>query len=122
MSYTLDLDKCKNLPACRGQYTTGTSYCALGKLFVGLGLPVPTVTEEGIIIGSSQSSDFIVAVGKAINDLDWISKVTNINDSKDGNLRDNHERAFRLAYNTVMESGLVTLAKTSEPVLSNDLA
>ena len=107
----LDLDKCKDLKSCRAVYRAGDSYCAMGKLLYGLDMQIPYMSD-GYHIASDKVNDFIVEVGKNINNMRWMQEVTDINDAP-GDLRENSEKAFRLAVNYVLQSGLVQLKACS---------
>jgi hypothetical protein len=105
---TLDLDKCKDLRPCRQVYQAGDAYCAMGKIFLALGFPIPVLTDS-MHVTSKETNDFIVAVGREVNNMAWAKEVSDMNDSLEGNLRDNHERAFRLGVDYVLRSKLVQL-------------
>ena len=111
--YELDLDKYKDLPPIRHVYSAGGSYCALAKLMVACGVEPPTPFGEGGFYQSSPATaDFISGITSKVQNKNWAREVMEINDA-DGDLRVNHERAFRLAVNTAVESGLVKLKNST---------
>jgi hypothetical protein len=112
--YTIDLDKFKDAPPCRFHYQAGEAYCALGKLMASCGLELPIPFGDGIHETPPATKTFLEGIGHKVTNKSWMTEVMTINDSWEGTLKDNHEKAFRLAVNTAIDSGLVTIKKQVE--------
>lgn len=115
LMYELDLSV-RDLPSCRIAYSAGGSYCAFGKLLKGLGLPVPFKSDCGWTVDPA-TQDFTVVVAEAIKEPGWHQDVTALNDSFNGDFHKNHVRAFDMAVEKALRSGLVTI-KTRELCLA----
>lgn len=103
--YTLDLDKCKDLPNTTHTFRSpGGGYCAVGKVLYGIDL-IPKETGFGKWV---PVYDFLAEVGRSLDDFNWAGEVYELNDNHE------YERAFRKAVDCVLRSGLVKLKTDSK--------
>jgi hypothetical protein len=117
--WTMDLTKIKDVPGCRKEYKVGGSYCAVGKIFKALDIPIPPDVDTWFT-PECEAAIFARAIqdklSKSVN-VDWIRDVANINDCELGDFKENHEKALDKAILLVMSTGLVEIK--SEELVEN---
>lgn len=107
IKYVLDLSKIDGVPGCRGSYKVGDSYCAIGKIFKSLSLPVPVMLDDCIWHVEEATGEFVKLMDEKLGTVNWIKDISDINDSSEGNPRKNHEIALNKAIDLVLSTGIV---------------
>jgi len=108
--WTLDLNKIKDVPGCRGSYKVGDSYCAMGKLLKALDLPLP-YSLDGMHVIEAETLEFLKAWNATSKK--YACDIAAINDCP-GNFQKNHEKALDAALLSVINSGLVDVVGMEE--------
>lgn len=98
-------------PACRHVYVAGDSYCAVGK-FCAMVLGQNTFRSNIEFIGefvraSGPAEQLLLSIETSMGKK-W-TKYTDMNDSYDGSLQDNHRKALRALLQDALAAGFIEL-------------